>query len=433
MIGANTVLDDRYRLVSVLARGGMGIIWRGWDKRSQNVVAVKVLKDELCGQETFLARLHAEAINASRLHHPNLAAVFDWGETERQGWIVMELVEGRPLSELLSGGHTLSWEQLAPILLQIAGGLQASHEGHVIHRDVKPSNILISDKGVAKLTDFGISLAPRAEALTAVGMVMGTAQYLPPEQAMGHTATASGDIYALGVIAYEALAGKRPFTGSTQVDIALAHVKNPVPPLNDSIPSEVAQLVYDMLEKDPAQRPASAQEVQNRIRLLWHGEVPPAFTPRMSFARNTSPAIPTQEFELSSESEVGTEDSVSPPAPHESAPAAPTVAAKPTTSAAPAAPAAIPVPRDAISPQRRQAALHRLEASPYDKHHEGDRNKIIAAIAITAIVAVALIIGLVTSTHRANAADSLNSRAPSGQIVIQTETTMEEDHLDPVG
>lgn len=244
MIGANTVLNDRYRLVSILARGGMGVIWRGWDKRSQNVVAIKVLKEDLIGQETFLARLRAEAVNASRLHHPNLAAVFDWGETEGQGWIVMELVEGRPLSDILSGGHTLPWDTLAPILLQIAGGLQASHEGHVIHRDVKPSNILVSDKGVAKLTDFGISLAPRAEALTAVGMVMGTAQYLPPEQAMGETATASGDIYALGVIAYEALAGKRPFTGPTQVDIAMAHVKDPVPPLPDSVPSEVAAEFY---------------------------------------------------------------------------------------------------------------------------------------------------------------------------------------------
>lgn len=127
MIGTNTILNDRYRLVSVLATGGMGVIWRGWDKRSQSVVAVKVLKEDLVGQETFLARLRAEAQNAARLRHPNLAAVYDWGETEGQGWIVMELVEGRPLSDILAGGHRMDWEQLASILAQIAGGLQACH------------------------------------------------------------------------------------------------------------------------------------------------------------------------------------------------------------------------------------------------------------------------------------------------------------------
>lgn len=445
MIGANTVLNDRYRLVSVLAKGGMGVIWRGWDKRSQNVVAVKVLKDELSGQETFLARLRAEAVNASRLHHPNLAAVFDWGETEGQGWIVMELVEGRPLSDMLAGGHTLTWNQLAPILMQVAGGLQATHEGNVIHRDVKPSNILISDKGVAKLTDFGISLAPRAEALTAVGMVMGTAQYLPPEQAMGHTATAAGDIYALGVIAYEALAGKRPFTGPTQVDIALAHVKNPVPPLPAAVPPEVAQLVYDMLEKDPQRRPATAAAIQQRIRLLWHGEVPPAFTPRMSFARHATPLEPTQG--------IPTVQSAAPPvstpavAPHEpeTTPNRATTSANSAPAPVPVAPleshpkprpAAIPVSEDAISrAENRQAAAHRLDHSPYGRRLARERRKIIAAIAITAVVVVTLIIGLLTSTHRVGAFASLKDDTARGEpsIVTVTETAMEEDYLDPVG
>lgn len=346
MIGANTVLNDRYRLVSVLATGGMGVIWRGWDKRSQNVVAVKVLKEELIGQETFLARLRAEATNAARLHHPNLAAVFDWGETDGQGWIVMELVEGRPLSDILAGGQILSWEQLAPILIQIAHGLEASHEGHVIHRDVKPSNILVSDKGVAKLTDFGISLAPRAEALTAAGMVMGTAQYLPPEQAMGETATALGDIYALGVIAYEALAGKRPFTGPTQVDIAMSHVKDPVPPLPDSVNSQVAALIYQMLEKDPRLRPQSAKQLAESIQALWHGTVPLSFTPRMSFSRSLADAPPTAQMpvtQIDSTPEDTSSDSQSTDRPVESVHPAESVASvsarKPVASPAPVTPA----------------------------------------------------------------------------------------------
>lgn len=342
MIGANTVLNDRYRLVSILATGGMGVIWRGWDKRSQNVVAVKVLKEELIGQATFLARLRAEATNAARLHHPNLAAVFDWGETDGQGWIVMELVEGRPLSDILAGGQILTWEQLAPILIQIAHGLQASHEGHVIHRDVKPSNILVSDKGVAKLTDFGISLAPRAEALTAAGMVMGTAQYLPPEQAMGETATALGDIYALGVIAYEALAGKRPFTGPTQVDIAMSHVKDPVPPLPETVNSQVAALIYQMLEKDPRLRPQSAKQLAEAVQALWHGTVPLSFTPRMSFSRNLADAPPTAQMPVAQVDEKPEDTS-----PESSAANTPAVSASPTkpaVSAPPAKPAASPSP-----------------------------------------------------------------------------------------
>lgn len=460
MIGANTVLNERYRLVSVLAKGGMGVIWRGWDKRSQNVVAIKVLKDELCGQETFLARLRAEACNASRLHHPNLAAVFDWGETEGQGWIVMELVEGRPLSEILAGGHTLTWNELAPILVQIAGGLQASHEKHVIHRDVKPSNILISDKGVAKLTDFGISLAPRAEALTAVGMVMGTAQYLPPEQAMGHTATASGDIYALGIIAYEALAGKRPFTGATQVDIALAHVKKPVPPLPDTIAPEVAKLVYDMLEKDPAKRPASAAEVQQRIRLLWHGEIPPAFTPRMSFSRNATLQPSTQQIPqihtttqappstTTSPHLAGTPASPALPAPSGGADTGTPLDAPlaKTTTTAPQnrrhasnrnatrgqKPNVIPVSSPPSPGSRNSLASHRLSPHTQRKHLEA-RKKIIAAIIIMAAVALTLIIGLITSIHQTSAASSLNCHEAHEQVLDHTRTVTQEDYLDPVG
>lgn len=332
MITSNTVLNDRYRLVSVLATGGMGVIWRAWDKRSQNVVAVKILKEELVGQETFLARLRAEATNAARLHHPNLAAVSDWGETEGQGWIVMELVEGRPLSDILAGGHTLAWDDLAPILIQIAGGLSVCHEANVIHRDVKPSNILVSDKGVAKLTDFGISLAPRAEALTAAGMVMGTAQYLPPEQAMGEKASAQGDIYALGIIAYEALAGKRPFTGSTQVDVAMAHVKNPVPPLPENIDTQVADLVYQMLDKNPRMRPASAKDLVDKIKRLWSGEVPLAYTPRMSFARQVKPATPTQEMPLGTAREASGNEPDSKPADAGADAADATAAATPQTS-----------------------------------------------------------------------------------------------------
>ena len=436
MIGTNTILNDRYRLVSVLATGGMGVIWRGWDKRSQSVVAVKVLKEDLVGQETFLARLRAEAQNAARLRHPNLAAVYDWGETEGQGWIVMELVEGRPLSDILAGGHRMDWEQLASILAQIAGGLQACHENNVIHRDVKPANILVSDKGVAKLTDFGISLAPRAEALTAAGMVMGTAQYLPPEQAMGEKATASGDIYALGVIAYEALAGRRPFTGATQVDIALSHVKDPVPPLPAEVPEGVAQLVYRMLEKDPRLRPASVAEVVTQIKGLWHGQVPLAFTPRMAFSRTPNPE-PTQEMSALSSSRYAAAVSgsqVTPPSR-----SATQVPAQPYTrppAQPPAQPSALPVTPPVLDPARRQAVMAKLQ-NPNLAGQRSNRNKIIASVIITVLVLIALIIGLVTTTqHSASPlsapGETRVSAAAANQprIPCTGDAPTQEEHLD---
>ena len=436
MIGTNTILNDRYRLVSVLATGGMGVIWRGWDKRSQSVVAVKVLKEDLVGQETFLARLRAEAQNAARLRHPNLAAVYDWGETEGQGWIVMELVEGRPLSDILAGGHRMDWEQLASILAQIAGGLQACHENNVIHRDVKPANILVSDKGVAKLTDFGISLAPRAEALTAAGMVMGTAQYLPPEQAMGEKATASGDIYALGVIAYEALAGRRPFTGATQVDIALSHVKDPVPPLPAEVPEGVAQLVYRMLEKDPRLRPASVAEVVTQIKGLWHGQVPLAFTPRMAFSRTPNPE-PTQEMSALSSSRYAAAVSgsqVTPPSR-----SATQVPAQPYTRppAQPSAqPSALPVRPPVLDPAQRQAVMAKLQ-NPDLAGQRSNRNKIIASVIISVLVLIALIIGLVTTTqHSASPlsapGETRVSAAAANQprIPCTGDAPTQEEHLD---
>ena len=493
MIGANTVLNDRYRLVSILATGGMGVIWRGWDKRSQNVVAVKVLKEELIGQATFLARLRAEATNAARLHHPNLAAVFDWGETDGQGWIVMELVEGRPLSDILAGGQILTWEQLAPILIQIANGLQASHEAHVIHRDVKPSNILVSDKGVAKLTDFGISLAPRAEALTAAGMVMGTAQYLPPEQAMGETATALGDIYALGVIAYEALAGKRPFTGPTQVDIAMSHVKDPVPPLPETVNSQVAALIYQMLEKDPRLRPQSAKQLAEAIQALWHGTVPLSFTPRMSFSRNLADAPPTAQMPVAPVGDTpkntspdsppadapAVSASLTPPAASSSpvtptkAPAAPVepapqpprvVSAKPDTTAPavgpyqtdsvppaasasetsaspfrpnfqrvkPAQPAAIPVGSQAIPSERHEEMMRYLEDKPLPQPESGSKRKLVVALVITAVVLIALIFGLATTLRTGASTGNLESGLTVTSVAAPASSPVEEENLESV-
>jgi len=225
---AGHLLGGRYTLLTPIAQGGMGEVWKARDRETGRLVAAKVLRPELSGEELSLSRLRIEARNAMRIQHPNIASVLDSGEEDGRGWIVMELVEGRPLTDYLRGGARVAVEDLVPVVIQVALALDAAAAAGVVHRDIKPANILIRPDGVVKLTDFGISRTTDQANLTAAGMVMGTAQYLPPEQAMGETATSSGDLYALGVIAYEAAAGRRPFTGATQVDIAFSHVNDPV-------------------------------------------------------------------------------------------------------------------------------------------------------------------------------------------------------------
>lgn len=264
-------LQGRYELIERIALGGMGEVWRATDLRSGRAVAAKILRPELTGDEIFLSRLRAEAANSRGLRHPNLAVVLDSGERDGSGWIIMELVQGRALSDILSEQGTMPAAEILPVLAQVARALQVVHDAGVVHRDVKPSNILINREGLAKLTDFGISTGVHQRPLTATGMVMGTAQYLSPEQAMGHMATPAGDLYALGVIAYEALVGHRPFTGATQVDIAFAHVNQPVPPLPDAVNPEVREIVMELLAKDPGARPHSAREVARRLdRIVIH-------------------------------------------------------------------------------------------------------------------------------------------------------------------
>lgn len=262
---AGRLIGGRYVLSSRLAIGGMGEVWRALHNDTSTPIALKVLRPELAGQQLFLSRLRNEATNASRLHHPNLAQVYDSGEEEGLGWIAMELVEGTPLTQILADNPILPIDFLLSVMMQTANALDTVHRAGIVHRDIKPGNLMVTPQGMVKLTDFGISRANNQVTLTAAGMVMGTAQYLPPEQAVGNPATPAGDLYALGVIAYESLAGKRPFTGKQQVDIAFAHVNKPVPALPDTVPAPLAALVMALLEKDPRKRPPSALALGDRI------------------------------------------------------------------------------------------------------------------------------------------------------------------------
>ncbi|MBF0688065.1 MAG: serine/threonine protein kinase [Cellulomonas sp.] len=265
----------RYRLLRRIAVGGMGEVWEANDDALARAVAVKVLRDEFAGDAGFLERFRTEARNSAALHHPHIAALFDYGEQDGSAYLVMELVVGEPLSDLLEREPVLPPRRLLPMLAQTARGLHAAHLAGVVHRDVKPGNILLARSGKVKITDFGVSLAADQKTMTATGMVMGTAQYLSPEQAVGRPATPLSDLYSLGVVAYEGLAGKRPFTGPTAVDIAVAHVNDPVPPLPASVDKKLAALVLRLLSKEPADRPASGEELAGLLDRLMP-QTPPS-------------------------------------------------------------------------------------------------------------------------------------------------------------
>lgn len=251
----------RYQLKSRIAIGGMGEVWRAADLVIGREVALKILKDEYLGDPGFLERFRAEARHAALVNHEGIASVYDYGEEEGSAYLVMEMVPGQPLSALIEGSSPLPTAQVLDIVAQTAAALAAAHKVGLVHRDVKPGNLLITPDGRVKITDFGIARIADQVPLTATGQVMGTVQYLSPEQASGHPASPATDIYSLGIVAYEALAGRRPFSGESQVAIAMAQINETPPELPLTIPESVRSLVMACIAKNPADRPASATDL----------------------------------------------------------------------------------------------------------------------------------------------------------------------------
>ncbi|MCW2699679.1 MAG: pknA2 [Blastococcus sp.] len=277
-------LGDRYELHQLIATGGMGQVWRGQDLALQRPVAVKVLRSEYTGDPTFLARFRAEAQNAASLSHPNIAAVFDYGEVTAQdgtgetlAYLVMELVTGEPLSALLAREGGLGTPTTLSILRQTAFALGEAHRAGMVHRDVKPGNILVCSDGHVKITDFGIAWSARSVALTRTGQVIGTPQYLSPEQAEGKLATPASDVYGLGLIGYECLTGRPAFEGDNPVTIALKQVRQDPEPLPVELPPAVRTLIGRALAKNPAARFADGDAFVAAIEDVLAGRaIPPA-------------------------------------------------------------------------------------------------------------------------------------------------------------
>ncbi|HEX7277930.1 MAG TPA: protein kinase [Acidimicrobiales bacterium] len=313
MLAAQHVIAGRYRLRHQIARGGMAEVWEAGDDVLGRSVAVKVLLPELSADPTFTERFRREAIAAARLAHPNIVSTFDTGVDGGVAFIVMELVEGRTLRDVLVERGPLEAHEATTIAAQVAGALHYAHEAGIVHRDVKPANILICPDGRVKVADFGIAKAALADAaiadydLTGTGMVVGTAKYLSPEQFEGQPVDRRSDVYALGVVLYEMLCGRPPFTGGTDMAIGIKHVEHkPLSPrqIRAGIPRPLEAVVLRAMAKSPDKRYPTAAALQSAllsvdlrgddaVPMIVRDDTPPQGIPKTFVQSERSWMVPT--------------------------------------------------------------------------------------------------------------------------------------------
>ena len=259
-----SVIGNRYKIQEKIGNGGMATVYKALDQILNRYVAVKVLREEFTTDEEFIKRFNAEAQSAARLTHPNIVSVYDVGQEYNIYYIVMELIQGKTLKQIIEEDGHLSWKWAVNIAIQIASALEMAHKNNIIHRDIKPHNIMITEDGVAKVTDFGIAKAVSNSTITAFGTTLGSVHYFSPEHARGGYTDSKSDLYSLGVVMYEMVTGKVPFDADTPVSVALKHMQEePVPPIkvNKEIPFAVNQIILKAMKKDPNERYQNASEM----------------------------------------------------------------------------------------------------------------------------------------------------------------------------
>jgi len=269
MIMKGQKINDRYQIIKTIGEGGMANVYLAYDVILDRNVAVKILRGDLANDEKFVRRFQREALSASSLSHPNIVEVYDVGEDNGFYYIVMEYIEGRHLKQLLKKRGKLTISEAVDIMLQLTDGMSVAHDHYIIHRDIKPQNIMILENGMVKITDFGIAMAINSTQLTQTNSVMGSVHYLPPEQANGKGSTIQSDIYSMGILFYELLTGTLPYKGDNAVEIALKHLKEKIPSIkefDDSIPQSVENIIIKSTSKNIKNRYADAREMYEDLK-----------------------------------------------------------------------------------------------------------------------------------------------------------------------
>lgn len=268
MIIKGSKINDRYAIIRTIGEGGMANVYLAYDTILDRNVAVKVLRGDLANDEKFVRRFQREALSASSLNHPNIVEMYDVGEDDGQYYIVMEYVEGKTLKQLLKRRGSLTITEVIDIMSQLTDGMAHAHDSYIIHRDIKPQNIMILENGLIKITDFGIAMALNSTQLTQTNSVMGSVHYLPPEQANGKGSTIRSDIYSMGILMYELLTGGVPYKGDNAVEIALKHLKEPLPSIRKKLPElpqSIENIILKATAKNPQNRYKDAREMHQDI------------------------------------------------------------------------------------------------------------------------------------------------------------------------
>ncbi len=275
MITKGQKINDRYQIIKAIGEGGMANVYLAEDLILNRQVAVKILRGDLAEDDKFVRRFQREAISASSLNHPNIVEVYDVGEDNGNYFIVMELVEGKTLKSLIKKRGALSLLEVIDIMLQLTSGISCAHKSYIIHRDIKPQNVMILDDGKVKITDFGIAMALNSVEMTQTNSVMGSVHYLPPEQASGKATTVKSDIYSLGILMYELLTGTIPFKGENAVEIAMKQLKENLPSVckkNPDIPQSVENILIRACAKNPDNRYDNVDEMYEDIKVCLNDE-----------------------------------------------------------------------------------------------------------------------------------------------------------------